>query len=219
MSDGTSLAMRELLFGDVPLARWPEGDDLTGEPWRAFIDARRAFAAGDRAGAIARWRSILELPELESRQVLQAWNALRLAGVAPPPELAKRVEGVVVEVGLEGGLDLLAAYADRSARYVNFTGAAVVWEHPDGSLDAEIGALLEAGRRVAEATGPWDRARPGPPGTGQVRLNLLTPGGLHFGQAAYRDLASDPLGGPVIAAALQLMQGLTAKTQRSRSRR
>jgi hypothetical protein len=97
VSGGTSLAMRELLFGDV--AVWPERDDLTGEPWRSFIEARRALGAGDREKAIARLRGILEQPDLESRQVLQAWHALRLAGESPPEELAKRLEGVVVEVG------------------------------------------------------------------------------------------------------------------------
>jgi hypothetical protein len=209
--------MRELLFGDVPLDRWPERDDLASEPWRSFIEARRAFGAGDRAGAIARWRRVLELPDLESRQVLQAWNALRLGGVGPPAEVARQLEGVVVEVGLEGGVDLVAAYTDRSARYVNFSGAAVVWEHPDESVDAEIDALLEAGRPVVAATGPWDRPRPGPPANGQVRLNLLTPGGLHFGQGSYRDLAADALGGPVVAAALRLMQALIARVQPGRT--
>jgi hypothetical protein len=27
-------------------------------------------------------------------------------------------------------VDLLAAYADRTARYYNFSGASVVWDHP-----------------------------------------------------------------------------------------
>jgi len=35
MSDGTSPAMRDLLLGDFPAARWPERDGVPGEPWRA----------------------------------------------------------------------------------------------------------------------------------------------------------------------------------------
>ncbi|RPH72182.1 MAG: hypothetical protein EHM78_04200 [Myxococcaceae bacterium] len=211
MSGGTSLAMRELLFGDIAPDRWPERDDLTEEPWRSFIEARRALGAGDRGAAIARLRTVLEQPDLDSRQVLQAWHALRLAGSPPPAELAKRVEGVVVEVGLEGGLDLLAAYRDLSARYVSFSGAAIIWEHPDRSLDGDIETLLSAGRRVVAAIGPWERPRPRPPGMGEVRINFLTPSGLHFGQGPYQNLASDGLGGPVLAAAIRLMQALIGK--------
>jgi hypothetical protein len=219
MSGGTSLAMRELLFGDVAPDRWPERDDLTGEPWRSFIEARRALGAGDREKAIARLRAILEQPDLESRQVLQAWHALRLAGESPPAEVAKRLEGVVVEVGLEGGLDLLAAYRDLSARYVNFSGAAVVWEHPDRSLDGDLEALLAAGRRVVAAIGPWERPRPPPPGNGEVRINFLTASGLHFGQGRYQDFSSDGLGGPVLAAAVRLIQALISKSNRGQPRR
>jgi hypothetical protein len=217
VSGGTSLAMRELLFGDV--AVWPERDDLTGEPWRSFIEARRALGAGDREKAIARLRGILEQPDLEPRQILQAWHALRLAGESPPEELAKRLEGVVVEVGLDGGLDLLATYRDLSARYVNFSGAAIIWEHPDASLDADVEALLAAGRRVVAVIGPWERPRPPPPGTGEVRINFLTPSGLHFGQAPYQQLASDGLGGPVLAAAVRLMQALIEKSRRGQPER
>jgi hypothetical protein len=47
-----------------------------------------------------------------------------------------------------------------------------------------------------------------------VRINFLTPSGLHFGQAPYQQLASDGLGGPVLAAAVRLMQALIGKSPR-----
>ena len=46
---------------------------------------------------------------------------------------------------------------------------------------------------------------------GEVRINFLTPSGLHFGQGPYQNLASDGLGGPVLAAAIRLMQALIGK--------
>jgi hypothetical protein len=205
--------IRDVLFGDVPLSQWPADDQASGEPWRTFIEARRATERGDTSRAIDAFRRIADMLDLEPRQHLQAWHFLRMAGVAPPAELAKRLEGVVVEVGLEEGLDLVAAYRDRSARYVNFSGRTIIWEHPNPSLDGEIDALLTAGRRVVAVIGPWDRPRPAAPGAGEVRLNFLTPSGLHFGQGRYQDLAADKLGGPVISAALQLMRALIARTQ------
>ena len=57
---------------------------------------------------------------------LEAWLALRRLGDTPPSAIAKQVLGVVVEVGVEGGLDLVAVYNDLSAWYYDHTGAAVI---------------------------------------------------------------------------------------------
>jgi len=124
------------------------------------------------------------------------------------------VFGVVVEVGMLKGLDLLAAYPDHSARYYNFCGAGVVWEHPDTSLDSLIDELLAASEQVVKQIGPWDEKRPPAPPTGQMRISFLTPSGLHFGQAPMQALTSDPLGGRVVQLATTLMQELIAKTNK-----
>jgi len=105
------------------------------------------------------------------------------------------------------------AYLDHTARYFNYSGAAVIWEHPDDSLDEAIDALLEAGRVVAEKIGPWEAERPPAPRPGQARINLLVPAGLHFGEGPFAALSRDPLGGPVILSATRLMMELIAKTE------
>ncbi len=46
-----------------------------------------------------------------------------------------------------------------------------------------------------------------------VRLNMLTPSGLHFGEGPFQVLAGDPMGGPIVAAALALMQRLIALSE------
>ena len=125
----------------------------------------------------------------------------------------KRLYGVVVEVGMENGLDILAAYVDGTARYFNYTGAAIIWERPDGPLDTTVETLLVLGQRVANEIGPWDGDRPAAPAAGEVRINLLVPSGLHFGQGKFEQLASDGMGGPLIAAATELMQALITKSQ------
>ncbi len=199
--------MRDMLFGDVPMEEWPEGDPAH-EPLASFVRARRAAEEGDRAAAVEIWRRIAATPELEARHYLQAWHFLRDSGVQPDETVAKRLHGVVIEVPVGSGLDLLAAYSDRTARYFNHAGAAVVWDRPDDRLDSTIDALLEAGERVVARIGPWEGERPDPPGAGRIRLNLLTPSGLHLGEAPFDALAADPLGGPVVSAGLVLMQAL-----------
>jgi hypothetical protein len=43
---------------------------------------------------------------------------------------------------------------------------------------------------------------------------MLTPNGLHFGQALFKALAWDELGGPVVMAATALMQEMIKKTKK-----
>lgn len=202
--------IREILFGDVPLDEFPLSDKTqTDEPWLSFARAREAVHAGRINEATEIWHHISEMKDLESRHYAQAWHFLRAHGVEPPRDLAKVLLGVVIEVPMEGGLDLLAAYPDHHARYFNFNGGGVVWEHPDDSLDPLIDQLLAAGAQVLREIGPWTQKRPGPPPVGYVRLNLLSPAGLHFGQGPFDTFAADPRAKPVIDAAYALMLKLT----------
>lgn len=198
-------ALRETLFGDLPLSTWAA--DKTAEPWTTLSSAAGYFERGDRDSAVRTLQELLGRTGLESRHYLEAWNALRQAGVAPPANEAKHVYGVVVDVPVTSGFDTLAAYEDRSARYVNFSGAAVVWEAPDSRMDDYTQRLLSAGQELATMIGPWQDKRP-PLAPHQARISLLTPSGLHFGQAPFRALAGDAMAAPIIAAATGLMQAL-----------
>ena len=208
--------LRDVLFGDAPLALWSK-DGASG-PWADFARAHRAQEAGDADAAREHLEAVLGTPGLESRHHLQAWHALRALGVQPPAERAKHLHGVVVEVHLPEGLDVLAAYEDGSARYLNHAGGATVWDRPDASMDARVEALLAAGRSVVAAIGPWEGARPPPPSKGHARLCFLTPSGLHFGQGPLDVLSREPLAAPVVAAATELMRALVEATLSSRDR-
>ncbi len=208
--------VRDTLFGDMPLSEWPRESSTPAqdEPWLSFVKARQHIEIGDQSKGEEILRLILSMKDLESRHYLQAWHFLREIGEQPAAGEAKKLYGVVVEVALESGLDIVAAYADKAARYFNYSGAAVIWERPDDSLNQAVEALLEAGRVVAAQIGPWEGRRPPAPETGQVRISMLTPSGLHFGQGPLEILAADPMGGPVISSAMQLMHGLIAKTEK-----
>ena len=205
--------IRDTLFGDMPLAEFlPE--TTTHEPWASFRRALDFIDSRDPRGAIAVLQGVLEIPELESRHYLQAYYFLRELGVYPPPGKAKEVLGVIVEVGMLRGFDLVAAYADHRARYYNYSGAAVIWERPDSECDAAIDDMLKHGEAVVHAIGPWKDVRPPAPSCGQVRINLLARSGLYFGQGPLSSFAKDRLAGPVLDAAFQLMQQLIALNKR-----
>jgi len=202
---------RDLLFGDMPLSEWPKDSSLQTSPWNLFIEARNHLETKKNAPAITALQKITEMPGLESRHYLQAWHFLRSLGVNPPEDKAKTVYGVVVEVGMKKGADILAAYLDHTARYLNYSGSGVIWERPDDSLDAEMDALLAAGQDVANRIGPWEPPRPPAPTNGNVRLNMLTPSGLHFGYGGFDILNNEPMGRALISPATLLMQKLTSK--------
>jgi hypothetical protein len=208
--------IRDLFFGDLPVQRWPEQSSteaVSGEPWASFVKSREFSADGDKEKAKHRLHQILSMNDLESRHYVQAWNFLRGLGEQPSPDEAKHLYGVVIEVALDEGVDIVAAYEDHTARYINYSSAGVVWEHPNDSLNELIDDLLNAGRRIVDKIGPWEGARPSFPPAGQARISMLVPLGLHFGQASYDVLSRDQLAGPVLDAGVKLMQGLIATAE------
>lgn len=206
--------IRDTLFGDLPLDLWPSDQGQPDEfPWASFISARRHVEASEIDLAKQCWLQIISTAGLESRHYAQAWYFLRQYGASPSAESSKTILGIVIEVGMPKGLDLLAAYPDYHARYYNFSGAGVIWEHPDTSLDQIIDRLFAAAASVVVQTGPWKKERPDPPTRGEMRISLLTPSGLHFGEAAIQALVADSLAAPVIHAGGQLLQALIGKHQ------
>jgi len=205
-----NIPVRDLLFGDLPLSFW--GAVRSGEiPWTLFRKVKDLDEEGEDLSAIETLREIIALPGLESRQYLQAFYFLRrLYAVA---ETDKKLYGVVVEVAMEEGTDLLAVYADHSARYYNYTGSGVVWETGNVVIEEKIDNILSLGKDIVRQIGPWTGERPGVPRPGFARINFLTPAGLHFGEAEQTALFRDPLAGKIMHAMLDMMQTLTSMAE------
>jgi hypothetical protein len=70
-------------------------------------------------------------------------------------------------------------------------------------------------RAAAEAVakiGPWDQPRRPPPVEGNVRLTFLVSDGLYFGEGPFSVIQEDPIGGPVLAAASELLTEIVNAT-------
>jgi hypothetical protein len=165
--------------------------------------------------AKAHLHRILDTSNLESRVYLMAWNCLRELGEIPPADVAHEVQGIVIEVGLEKGVDSVAAYSDHSARYFNQGGGVIVWDAPnsDKVMDGHVDALLQAARVIAAKTGPWENPHPPPPRNGMVLLNLLTYGGIHIGAGPMEAMCRDQMGGHAIQMGLKLMKALIHQSE------
>ena len=212
--------IRDLLFADldVPGVRRvfrpaPVGDGP--DVGSALLALASAAEAGDADGAGTQLRLLLGSGP-ETRVRLQAWSLARRAGV-PLAGDAHRIRAVIVDMGLEDGVDTVAAFEDGSARYLNQAGGGIFWEvgqADGGDVRSAIAALLEAGQRVVDATGPLDSERPDAPSNGVAEIWLLTDGGIHLGMGPADVIGRDRLGGPVLGAAFQLMTTLMARTHR-----
>lgn len=186
-----------LLFCDQPELFRPSNGQANTYPWNVL------FAASPDSDAL---QNLAEDADAESRTRLLAYTMLMNTGIKPQ---RRELLGVVIEVGLEEGLDVLAAYDDGTARYINQSGAMVIWEAPTSASNALLDRLFAESEVVVSKIGPWNKPRLSQPANGDVRLNFLVSDGLYFGQGPFNALANDPMGGPVIDAATKLMAFLT----------
>lgn len=206
--------MRDTVWGDRPLDQWPKpgAPASTTPPWNRFVEARSKIEAGKPDDAVPILLSITETPDLESRHYLQAWKFLRELKYPIPADKQNRVYGVIFEVGMPTGLDLLVAYGDHHARFYSHAGGGTIWEHSDNRLDNAIDALLQVGQKVVDAIGSSEKPRPPVPTQGLMRFSMLTPAGMGFGQGTEQQLMSDNMGKVVVVVAANLLNEITKIT-------
>ena len=199
----------DMLFGDLPLSYWGSvgGNEI---PWNLFKAVHKSIETEDKETAIDMLHEIINMPGLESRQYLQAWHFLN--GLEEPAEADTKIFGVVLEINMPQGNDVLAVYADYSARYFNYSGKSIIWEHADNSMDDLIDGIFEQSKNVVSKIGPWKDARLDPPTRQMARINFLTSKGLHFGEAGQQVLFNDAMAGKLMHEMLNLMKALIDKS-------
>lgn len=141
--------------------------------WTDFLSATQEALQHKNDEAIAAFRLIADDKTNEPRVRLWAWNGLRSLGVRP-----KKVEilGLILEVPQQGSTEFLAMYADRSARYINYSGMVVVWEQHEHKMDSLMGASFKlADQIVAKQALTHERSHAR---TNKVRFSFLTTDGL-----------------------------------------
>jgi len=199
---------RDLLLGDLTVNEWL-GNGSAEIPWSLFNEARNQFMVkSDLKSAVKTYQKILGTPGLESRHYLQAWHFLRKLGTNPSPDIANQVYGMVVDVVIETGVETVAGYADHHARYFHSSGGATIWEAPNDSLNNVIDALLKTGEAPAKSLKPLDKHPLAPGNLNQVQICVLTPAGIRHGVGTFEGWSKDPMGGPILMTATNLMKAL-----------
>ncbi|RYY52098.1 MAG: hypothetical protein EOO09_22295 [Chitinophagaceae bacterium] len=158
-------------------------------------------------------RRITEDTAADPRVRVLAYNKFLSAGIKP---VKKELLAVIVEVGLDQGLDVLASFADGTARYINQSEKILIWETTDDATALDLTrTLFSRSAQIVNQIGPWDQARRAAPEKGMTRISFLVSDGLYFGEAPTNLLFNDQLAGPALQAATQLMQYLTSKSLES----
>ena len=199
---------------DVARARMWEGNYTDAalaaqgapEPWASFVQSAVRMRAG--LGAKHLLLPLAEDAFKESRARLWAWRALRKLGEKPSPIHASEVLGFVLEVPMEGKLDVLAAYADGSARFMGHGENLIVREAADPDpivtkVISEAFVLLSIPPKSRDADGD------GPPDD-KVRMFALSALGTHSVEVPWAEVEAGGKYEKLFVAAIELLKALTA---------
>ena len=160
--------------------------------------------------SIADLQKIIDDKNSDPRIKVLAYNRQLLRGHKPTK---KELLAVIVEVGFNEGLDVLASFNNGTARYINHTGKILVWETTDDDTANKITTdLFTSSQNIVNQIGVWDKPRRTNPTKGNVRITFLVSDGLYFGEGPRDVLFSDPMASSALTKATELMQYLTQKS-------
>ena len=202
------LQMRETLYSNAslePMLSRIKDESKTIFPWSNFIEANQALKKNDNAKTVALLKQIVETEGLNTRIYLQAWHTLMSLGEQPPENLRGLIQGIVTEYHMDNGLDIVAAYADHTARYWNYSGAGIVWETRDPEIDKLIDDLFKVGQEIMKRIGIEPRENLPIPLQGNLRIFLIA-----------EQLIKDQMGNSAINASYNLMMGLMKMQEKNR---
>ncbi len=192
-SQTSSNEIYNMLFFDDYQALKP-ADDKNLTPWKATL-----FADTIDTNAVL---SLANDSLQDGRVRYLAYRLLSQKGFEVP---SKILLGVIIEVPLEGGLDVLASFSDGGVRYINQTGKMAIVEGGLTETATLVAELFRVSQVVVSQIGPWDKKRLPPPTKGNIRLSFLVSDGLYFGEGSFKALQQDAMSSPVLSIASQLM--------------
>lgn len=126
--------------------------------------------------------------------------------------IKKELLAVIVEIGLDNGLEVLASFNDGSARYINQTEKILVWEATDEKSKIMTRDLFLKSQNIINQIGAWDKPRRPAPTKGNARITFLVSDELYFGEGTIDVLFNDSLARPALMSAAELMRYIAEKS-------
>jgi len=199
--DDFSFVVSSMQAGQVEEAEEWLANEIAQYPWVLMAAAHMKLKMEEAAEAGRLLRAVTLISN-EARMRLWAWHNLRQLGKYPSPDLARQVLGTIIEVPFENSQDVLAAYADGSARYINHQGGMIVWDRMDETITPLVMNVI---RETQPFGAPQEDRLDEPVPPEQVRLSVLTPGGIHVWQGSPDE---NPALSPVFAGMADLLRAL-----------
>ena len=214
--DDFSFMVASIQAGQLEEAEEWLANEISNYPW-VLMAAAHVKLKMEEAAEAGRLLRAVTLISNEARLRLWAWHNLRQLGKYPSPDLSRQVLGVVIEVpyGDEAGRtgaganirhDVLAAYADGTARYINHQGGMIVWDRTDEPITPLVMNVI---RESAPIGAPQEDRNDDPVPPEEVRLSVMTPGGIHVWQGPAAD---NPALSKVFAGMADLLRALVQLT-------
>lgn len=194
-----------------------ESEEAEGELWYHIVGAFARYKAGRMLEAKTELRRVADMQSVDSLITLWAWNTLRAWGQLPDDDIAQKVLGVVMEVGLDRGMDVMAAYEDGTSRYVSKTGSMIVWDdHGDHNNDLARKIVAAAQAIVNQLPASTAEAVTS---TGKVQFSVLTVGGIRGIIAPMNELSrAASLLSPLFNASKELLISLIKTVEESKQK-
>ncbi len=211
--------LEEILLGvelpdDSPLyaarARLWEGDYVgashlgagTQPPWSSFLE----IVARQRQGKSSErtLRALAEDPAQEARVRMWAWRALRQSGVKPDGFALSELLGLVVEVPIGPGSDVLAVYCDGGQRYLNHAGSLTAKQESPPSQ--EVQDLLKHAFPLLKL--PAEERKREEVAPDRVRITALGADGLHMVNATPEEVEPNGAYFELFTAAVKVLEAL-----------
>ena len=144
------------------------------------------------------------------RETLQILYICRLKKCPPAHPTNGEPLGVVVEFGVESGVDGLAIYFDGHGSWFESKTNSMLEFAIAADSEAPYDAIRSAVHRARDKAIPDPVNVPPPPAPGHMLVSLLSDRGIAFAQGLSRDLATDNLTGPIVHAALAMRKKVFA---------
>jgi hypothetical protein len=188
-----------LLFCDNLVLYRNQTEKFQAESWKTLLTARPKLEAV---------RNLARRSDVPARLRLLAFNYLAKKGETPA---RKELLGVILEGGVDDGLETLAAYTDNQVIYIDSHGIMQRWEAAKLGFQARLVNYFVSAAALVEQLRPSDKPRFPPTFAGMARITLLVSDGLYFGQGPGNQLTKDEMSGPIIRQANNLLANLIAK--------
>ena len=169
-----------------------------------FADNAENFGASQD---VVQLHGIVDNPDLSTPRRLLAYKQLAAEGAAVG---ARELLGVIVEIGMDGAVEIVAALEDGTATVISPKGKVLQLTDPDEISDEYVDPLLDAAIVAVNKWPAQKMPRQRPPSEGSARISLLVADKVHTREGSFMELEEDATAGPVLEHAASLLQWLTS---------